>query len=87
MPPDYETLLRLMRARRSIRRFRPDPVPTGPLVAAAELRRLLRVPAGWDLAALVPLGFAAESPAAPPRRALARLWQRARGTDERREPA
>jgi nitroreductase len=49
---------------------------TGPLVAAAELRALLAVPDGWELAALVPLGYPAEQPAPPRRRALGRLWQR-----------
>jgi len=48
---------------------------TGPLVAAAELRALLAVPDGWDLAALVPLGYPAEQPSPPRRRALGRLWQ------------
>ena len=49
---------------------------TGPLVAAAELRALLAVPEGWELAALVPLGYPAEQPPSPRRRALGRLWQR-----------
>jgi nitroreductase len=35
---------------------------TGPLVARAELRRLLEVPPSWDIVALVALGFAAEQP-------------------------
>lgn len=41
---------------------------TGPLVAEAALARLLRVPAGWVLSALVPVGWPAEQPAPPPRR-------------------
>ncbi len=43
---------------------------TGPLVAQAELERLLALPRGWRLAALVPLGWPAERPAPPRRRGL-----------------
>ena len=46
---------------------------TGPLIAAEELRRILRVPRGWDLAALIPVGVPAEEPDAPRRRDLKRL--------------
>jgi nitroreductase len=46
---------------------------TGPLVAAPALRAILEVPEGWDLSALVPVGYPAERPPAPPRRPLARL--------------
>lgn len=41
---------------------------TGPLIAADELGRILRLPAGWDLAALVPVGYSDEAPPAPRRR-------------------
>lgn len=41
---------------------------TGPLVARAELARLLQVPASWDIAAFVALGYAAETPAATARK-------------------
>jgi len=47
---------------------------TGPLVAAHELSALLGVPEGWHLAALVPVGLAAERPSPPRRRPEARLW-------------
>jgi coenzyme F420-0:L-glutamate ligase / coenzyme F420-1:gamma-L-glutamate ligase len=47
---------------------------TGPLlVAEAKLAELLQVPAGWSLAALVPVGYPDEAPAAPPRRPLSEL--------------
>ena len=46
---------------------------TGPLVAATELEALLEVPRGWSIAALLPLGFPDEQPAAPPRRPLEQL--------------
>ena len=49
---------------------------TGPLVAAAQLRRILQVPRGWEVAAVVPLGFADETPDAPPRRELEQLLRR-----------
>jgi len=49
---------------------------TGPLVAAEELRSCLAVTRGWEIAALVPLGYPAEAPAPPPRRPLGRLVQR-----------
>ena len=35
---------------------------TGPLVAVDELRRCLRVPPSWHIAALVPIGYADETP-------------------------
>jgi nitroreductase len=47
---------------------------TGPLVAARELGELVGLPEGWELAALVPVGWPAESPPPPARRPLARLW-------------
>ncbi len=49
---------------------------TGPLIAARELAELLQVPHGWELAALVPVGYAAEQPAEPTRRALEQLVRR-----------
>jgi nitroreductase len=51
---------------------------TGPLVAAAELATLLNVPPGWEVAALIPVGFPDEAPEAPRRRELAQLvrWVR-----------
>lgn len=51
---------------------------TGPLVAAAELGELLGVPPGWEIAALVPLGFPDEAPDPPRRRELGQLvrWVR-----------
>lgn len=41
---------------------------TGPLVAADRIRVVLEVPASWDVAALVPVGYPAESPPATDRR-------------------
>ncbi len=41
---------------------------TGPLVARPQLEELLKVPAGWTLSALIPLGYPAESPPVPKRR-------------------
>src|SRR5439155_20546546 len=35
---------------------------TGPLVAAAALREILHVPPSWEIAALVPIGYADETP-------------------------
>ncbi|HEY3354234.1 MAG TPA: nitroreductase family protein [Polyangia bacterium] len=55
---------------------------TGPCVAAEALREVLQVPAGWSIAALVPVGFPAEAPAAPPRRPLAQLVLRRGPTSE-----
>jgi nitroreductase len=49
---------------------------TGPLCAAVALGPLLAVPRGWSIAALVPLGYADEAPAAPPRRELQHLLRR-----------
>jgi nitroreductase len=43
---------------------------TGPLVARAELKQLLEVPASWDILALVPLGYPAETPAPTSRKAV-----------------
>jgi nitroreductase len=46
---------------------------TGPLVAASALGEILRVPAGWTLSALIPIGYPAEAPEPPARRPLERL--------------
>ena len=46
---------------------------TGPLIAEDALARLLDVPRGWRISAVVPVGYAAETPAAPPRRPATRL--------------
>lgn len=46
---------------------------TGPLVAASALRVLLEVPASWEIAALVPVGFAAETPRPTERKALEKV--------------
>ena len=48
---------------------------TGPLVASDRLRALLDVPPSWEIAALVPVGFAAETPPAPPRKPASRVTQ------------
>ena len=52
---------------------------TGPLVAEPALSRLLAVPRGWRISALIPVGVPAERPPAPPRRAAARLVRRVEG--------
>jgi nitroreductase len=49
---------------------------TGPLVAAEALEKILEVPRGWALSALVPVGAPAEAPAPPPRRAPETLVRR-----------
>ena len=41
---------------------------TGPLVAVDDLRSILRVSSSWHIAALVPIGFADETPNAPARK-------------------
>jgi nitroreductase len=43
---------------------------TGPLVAVDRMRTLLDVPASWEVAALVPVGFPAEEPAPTERKAV-----------------
>jgi nitroreductase len=53
---------------------------TGPLVAADGLRRCLEVTKGWEIAALVPVGYADEEPQPPKRRPLQRLIQRRSAT-------
>lgn len=46
---------------------------TGPLFAASALEAYLKIPAGWNLSAVIPVGIAAETPAAPNRRAVSQL--------------
>jgi len=46
---------------------------TGPLLAARRLRELLDAPAGWELVALVPVGYPDEAPAAPERKPAQRV--------------
>jgi nitroreductase len=48
---------------------------TGPLVAADRLRTLLEVPPSWEIAALVPVGYPAETPPAPARKPAARVTE------------
>lgn len=43
---------------------------TGPLVAAHRLREILSVPESWQIVALVPLGYPAESPPPTARKSL-----------------
>ncbi len=49
---------------------------TGPLVAREALQRLLNVPDGWRIAALIPLGKPAAATVEPKRRDVIRLLQR-----------
>jgi len=53
---------------------------TGPLVAVDGLRRCLDVTKGWEIAALVPVGYADEASPPPKRRPLQRLIQRRSAT-------
>ncbi len=46
---------------------------TGPLVGEDVLRRELAVPEGWELLALVPIGYPAEAPAATERKPAGRV--------------
>lgn len=46
---------------------------TGPLVAVDRLKALLEVPESWGVAALIPLGFPDEAPAATERKALGKV--------------
>ncbi len=48
-------------------------VMTGPLFAEQALKQLVRMPEAWEIMSLVPVGFAGETPPAPPRRELARI--------------
>ncbi len=49
---------------------------TAPLIAEAALAPILQVPDGWKLSALIPVGFPAEEPPAPPRRRLDQILRR-----------
>lgn len=49
---------------------------TGPLVALEALNRILDVPKGWTVSALIPVGYPGETPPPPPRRALEHLIRR-----------
>jgi nitroreductase len=53
---------------------------TGPLVAAPALESFLNIPSGWRLSAIIPVGFADESPAPPPRRSPSQLLGRPGGS-------
>ncbi|MBL8611853.1 MAG: nitroreductase family protein [Myxococcales bacterium] len=46
---------------------------TGPLIARAEIARILGVPPGWDIVAVVPLGYPDEVPAATERKSAAKV--------------
>jgi nitroreductase len=46
---------------------------TGPLVADAEIKKILEVPESWGIAALVPIGYPAEEPAPPSRKPLGKV--------------
>ena len=41
---------------------------TGPLQAKPQIEAIIEAPPGYDLAALIPVGFPAEAPTAPPRK-------------------
>src|SRR5947208_1177153 len=41
---------------------------TGPLVASDRIREILEIQTSWDIAAFIPVGFAAEEPPAPGRK-------------------
>lgn len=41
---------------------------TGPLIALDRIREILAVPGSWEVAAIIPVGFAAEEPPPRPRR-------------------
>ena len=43
---------------------------TGPLIAMDDLREILSVPHGWDIVALIAVGYPDEEPPAPGRKAL-----------------
>jgi coenzyme F420-0:L-glutamate ligase / coenzyme F420-1:gamma-L-glutamate ligase len=53
---------------------------TGPLLAAPRLEAFLGVPTGWRLSAIIPVGMAAETPAAPVRRTVSQLLVRRGGS-------
>ncbi|MBF0107076.1 MAG: nitroreductase family protein [Deltaproteobacteria bacterium] len=41
---------------------------TGPLVAADEIKKILKIPSSWNIAAVVPVGHPGEIPPPTPRR-------------------
>jgi nitroreductase len=53
---------------------------TGPLVAAPGLEAFLAFPAGWRLSAIIPVGYADESPTPPQRRTSSQLLGRPGGS-------
>jgi len=53
---------------------------TGPLVAGSALESFLAIPSGWRLSAIIPVGFADESPAPPQRRSTSQLLGHAGGS-------
>jgi len=48
---------------------------TGPLVAADMIREILRVPASWQIVALVPVGYADETPPPTSRKSAAQVTE------------
>lgn len=46
---------------------------TGPLIAADDLREILAVPAGWEIAALIAVGYPDEQPSATDRKPAANV--------------
>ena len=48
-------------------------VMTGPLLAEPGLREILRVPSPWEIAALIPVGYAAEEPPPTGRKPVTRV--------------
>jgi nitroreductase len=51
-------------------------IMTGPLFAHSALKELLKVSLSWELMGVIPVGFPAETPLAPPRRELSRIIRR-----------
>jgi nitroreductase len=48
---------------------------TGPLVAAGALREILGIPPSWQIAALVPVGYADEEPPPTARKGIEQVTQ------------
>jgi nitroreductase len=48
-------------------------VMTGPLLAGDKVKEILSVPATWEIAALVPVGYPAEEPPSPGRRPVEKV--------------
>lgn len=55
---------------------------TGPLVAADAIKRLLGIPASWQVAACVPVGYPAESPEPVGRKAVDAVLRWVRAADQ-----